>query len=394
MLVVAVGERACRRQTVRLQIMTRRRYVILSAFTVGIMGAAAAQAEVLIGLASPLTGRMAWLGEQHQRPVEMAVAEINAAGGLLGQPIEVVTADDYCNAEQAIAAANKLVAAGVTLVVGHGCSGAAIPASRVYEEAGVVMISHAASNPKLTDQGFRHIFRMVARDTVQGQMAAAYLAEHRADRRIAILHDGEGYGRGLAEVTKAELNQRGVSEVLYEQITPGQPDYSDTLARLRAAGIDVLFYGGYPAEAALLIRQARDRSYDLELIGSDALVTEYFWHVAGPAAVGVRFVSMADPRTNVEAAPIVEKFRAEGYEPEGFTLYSYAAVQVWAQAVEKAGTFDSDAVAEGLHSLEFDTVLGRIGFDDKGDVYGYEPFAWYVWQDGDYAPLEPDSASK
>ena len=119
------------------------------------------------------------------------------------------------------------------------------------------------------------------------------------------------------------------------------------------------------------------------------MVTEYFWHVAGPAAVGVRFVSMADPRTNTAAASVVEKFRDDGYEPEGFTLYSYAAVEVWAQAVEQAGTFAPDAVAEVLHSDEFDTVLGRIGFDDKGDVYGYEPFTWYVWQEGNYAPVDP-----
>jgi branched-chain amino acid transport system substrate-binding protein len=176
-------------------------------------------------------------------------------------------------------------------------------------------------------------------------------------------------------------------EAIYEQITPGQADYSDTLTKLEAAGIDVLFYGGYQPEAALLIRQARDRGYDLELVGSDALVTEYFWHVAGPAAVGVRFVSMADARTNEAAAPVVEKFRADGYEPEGITLYSYATVQAWAQAVEKAGTFEPKAVAEALHGHQFDTVLGRIGFDDKGDVYGYEPFTWYVWTNGDYEPI-------
>ena len=116
------------------------------------------------------------------------------------------------------------------------------------------------------------------------------------------------------------------------------------------------------------------------------MVTEYFWHVAGPAAVGVRFVSMADPRTNAEAAPTVAKFRADGYEPEGFTLYSYAAVEVWAQAVEKAGTVEAKAVAEALRTQKFETVLGTVGFDDNGDVYGYEPFTWYIWQEGDYAP--------
>jgi branched-chain amino acid transport system substrate-binding protein len=346
----------------------------------------AAHAEILIGSAAPITGKMAWFGEQHQRALEMAVAELNQRGGLLGQTVEFVVADDFCDAEQAVAAANKLIAYGVAVVIGHNCSGAAIPASKVYADAGVVMITGTATNPIITDQGFDQTFRMVARDTLQGEMAAAYLAEHRADQKIAILHDGEGYGQGLAEATSAELNRRGVTQAIYDRITPGQADYSETLAKLEAAGIDVLFYGGYQPEAALLIRQARDRGSDLELIGSDALVTEYFWHVAGPAAVGVRFVSMADPRTNANAAPIVAKFRADGFEPEGFTLYSYAAVEVWAQAVENAGTVEAKAVAEALHRHEFDTVLGRIGFDEKGDVYGYEPFIWYVWQEGDYAP--------
>jgi branched-chain amino acid transport system substrate-binding protein len=352
------------------------------------LGACSAHAEILIGSAAPLTGQMSWHGEQHQRGVELVVSELNESGGVLGEMVEVVTVDDYCDGEQALATAKKLVADGVVAVVGHSCSGAAIPASAVYEKAGIVMISNTATNPKLTDQGFRHIFRMVARDTLQGEMAAAYLAERWADGRIAILHDGHAYGRGLAEETRRQLEARGVELTIFEQITPGQSDYAEVLTSLKAAGIDVLFYGGYQPEAALLIRQARDRGYDLQLVGSDALFTEYFWLAAGPAAVGVRFVSMADPRRNEAAAHVVEKFRAQGYEPEGLTLYSYATVQTWAQAVEKAGTFESDAVAEVLHSHEFDTVLGRVGFDDKGDVYGYEPFTWYVWQEGDYAPLE------
>jgi branched-chain amino acid transport system substrate-binding protein len=289
------------------------------------LGSLSVQAEVLIGSAAPLTGQLAWHGEQHERGIQMAVSEINAAGGLLGETVETVAVDDYCDPQQAIAAANKLIADGVDVVIGHNCSGAAIPAAKVYADAGVPMITGTATNPMITDQGFPQTFRMVARDTLQAEMAAAYLAEHRADRRIAILHDGQAYGQGLAEVTKAELNRRGVTEAIYDQITPGGADYLDTLAELEAAGIDVLFYGGYQREAGLLIRQARDHGYDLQMIGSDSLLTEDFWHVAGPAGAGVRFVS----------------------------------------------------------------VLGRIGFDAKGDVYGYEPFVWYAWQNGDYAPVDP-----
>jgi branched-chain amino acid transport system substrate-binding protein len=233
------------------------------------------------------------------------------------------------------------------------------------------------------------VFRVVKRDSEQARLAGAYLAERWADAKIAILHDGTVYGQGLAEATKGQLNRHGVTETRFDQIAPGQPEYTETLSALEGAGIKVLFYGGATAEAALIARQAHERGYDLQLVGSDNLNTEYFLRVAGPAAEGVRFVAVADARTNEAAAPVVAKFRAEGYEPEGYTLYAYAAVEVWAQAGEKAGTVEPKAVAAALHDYQFDTVLGRIGFDDKGDVYGYESFVWYVWQNGKYAPVDP-----
>jgi branched-chain amino acid transport system substrate-binding protein len=347
-------------------------------------------AEVRIGVATPLTGGMAWFGEQQERGVAMAVAELNQAGGLLGEAIEVVPADDYCDAGQAVAAARKLIAEGVVFVAGHLCSGAAIPASALYEEAGIVMIAPTATNPKLTEQGFSNVFRVVNRDTEQARLAGDYLAEQWADAKIAILHDGTVYGRGLAEETRRELNQRGVKETEFGEIVPGQPEYTETVAALEAAGVEVLFYGGYTAEAALIARHAHDRDYDLQLLGSDNLNSQYFLQVAGPGAEGVRFVSMDDPRLHQAAAPVVSRFRAEGYEPEGLTLYGYAVVQVWAQAVAKAGTFDAAAVVEALRHNEFDTILGRLGFDDKGDVTGVQSFTWYVWSESGYQPVESE----
>jgi branched-chain amino acid transport system substrate-binding protein len=346
-------------------------------------------AEILIGVPMPLTGGMAWIGEQGERGTALAVANLNAAGGVLGEPVRAVVVDDFCEGEQAVAAAKKLVAEGVAMVAGHLCSGASIPASKVYAEAGILMISPTSTNPTLTEQGFANVFRVCGRDTLQGTLAADYLAEHWRDQDIAIVHDGQAYGKGVAEAARQRLHEHGVSEVVFEAIEPGQADYSELVEKLQAMGTDALYFGGYTAEAGLIIRQARSRGYDLQMIGSDALITEYFWHVAGPAAVGVRFVSMADPRANGKASAIVEQFRAEGHEPEGQTLYSYATVQVWAQAAEKAGTVEPTAVAAALRTHEFDTVLGTIGFDEKGDVHGYEPFVWYVWQEGNYAPLDP-----
>jgi branched-chain amino acid transport system substrate-binding protein len=349
-----------------------------------------AHAEVRIGAATPLTGPNSWTGEQHERGVAMAVAELNEAGGLLGEPIELIVADDYCEGEQAVAAARKLIAEGVVFVAGHLCSGASIPASALYQEAGIVMISPSSTNPKLTEQGFSNVFRVAGRDSEQARLAGDYLAERWADAKIAILHDGTVYGQGLAEATKGQLNQRGVKETQFDEIVPGQPEYTETVAALEAAGIKVLFYGGHPAEAALIARQVHQRGYDLQLVGSDNLNSEYFLRVAGQAAEGVRFVSQADARTREAAAPVVVKFRAEGYEPEGWTLYAYAVIQVWAEAVKKADSFDDQAVVDALRDNEFDTVLGRLGFDDKGDVTGVDSFIWYVWSDTAYHPVEGD----
>ena len=211
-----------------------------------------AHAEVRIGAAGPLTGTMAWFGEQHERGVGMAVAELNEAGGLLGQSIQVVAVDDYCDGEQGVAAARKLIAADVAFVAGHLCSGAAIPASELYHEAGVIMISGSATNPKLTEQGLWNVFRVVNRDSEQARLAGDYLAEQWADAKIAIVHDGTVYGQDLAEETRRQLNQRGIREAVFAQIIPGQPDYSETISQLEAAGVAVLFYGGYTAEAALI----------------------------------------------------------------------------------------------------------------------------------------------
>jgi branched-chain amino acid transport system substrate-binding protein len=363
------------------------------AHLIAVLGAAfgtapLAHAEILIGASGPITGSMAWFGEQMQHGMAMKVAELNSAGGVLGQQVELLIVDDYCDPEQALAAAEKLVEARVAAVIGHLCSGASIPASAVYAEAGILMISPYSSNPTLTEQGFTNVFRVCGRDTIQARLVSDYLVDRWGDQDIAIVHDGQAYGRGIAEEALRRLAEQGITGVLFEAIEPGQPDYSGLIDKLQAAGIDALYFGGYTAEAGLIIRQARSRGYDLEIVGSDALISEYFWHVAGPAAVGVRFVSYADPRTNEGAGALVERFRADGYEPEGLTLYSYAGVEVWAQAVEKAGTVEPEAVAAALRTHQFDTVLGTIGFDEKGDVYGFEPFVWYVWQEGNYAPVD------
>ena len=268
------------------------------------------------------------------------------------------------------------------------CSGAAIPASEIYEEAGVLLIT-VSTNPKLTDQGFRTVFRVLGRDTQQGIMATDYMAERWGAQQIAIVHDGGAYGKGVAEAARQRLHERGVNEVIFQAIEPGKADYFDLIERLQAKGVDALYFGGYSAEAGLIIRQARSRGFDVRMIGPDTISGEYFLRVAGEASEGMLFPTWPDLRNKPEAAPLVAKFRAKNYEPEGITFPTYIAVQVWAAAVEKAGTLELDPVIKTLRTNQFDTLLGRIGFDAKGDVTGYEPFVWYVWKGGHYEPLGP-----
>ena len=365
-----------------------RRLITLAVAMFAVALGGPARADVLIGMAAPMTGKNAWFGEQMERGAAQAVADLNAAGGVLGQQLELITVDDYCDPEQAVAAAQKLVSEGVIFVAGHFCSHAAIPASAIYEAGGVLLISPASINPMLTELGRANVFRVVPRDDADAIVAGNYLADHWSDQKIAILHDNTVFGKGSAEGTKKQLNGRGVTEAIYETYVPGESDYGPEIARLQAADIAVVFIGGYHTEVALMARAARARGYPVQFVVGPSLATEEFGLIAGRAAEGALFTFLADARRNPEATPVVERFRASGFEPEGYTLYTYTAVQVWAQAAEKAASLELPAMIASLREHRFDTVLGPIDFDEKGDVTTQIP-VWHVWRGGTYVPLGP-----
>jgi branched-chain amino acid transport system substrate-binding protein len=353
-----------------------------------------ARADVLIGMAGPMTGKDAWFGEQMERGAEQAVADINAKGGVLGQQVRLIAADDFCDPEQAVAAAQKLVSDGVVFVVGHYCSHSSIPASEVYEAAGILQISPASTNPLLTELGRANVFRVVNRDDANGVVVGNYLADHWPDKKIAILHDNTTYGKGVADEVKKNLHRRGLTEAVYQAYVPGKADYGAEIAELQVADIAVLFIGGYHTEIALMARQARDRGYLVQLVAGNSMGTEEFRLIAGPAAEGTLFTDPADPRSRAEAAPVVNRFRASGFEPEGYTLYAYGAVEVWAEAAEKAGSLELQAMIASLRKHQFDTVLGPIDFDEKGDLTVQSPVL-YVWHaDGTYVPLASNLANQ
>jgi branched-chain amino acid transport system substrate-binding protein len=227
-------------------------------------------------------------------------------------------------------------------------------------------------------------------------MVGDYLAKHWADKEIAILDDGTTWGTGVSNGVRRRLGERGVQVAVDETFARGEPEYSELVSKMLAAGVDVFFVGGLHGETGLIFREAHDRGYDLELIAASSMATEDFALIAGPELAGTLMIATAgDMRESPQAAEVVARFRAQGYEPLGTTLNAYAAVQVWAQAVTAAGSPEFEAVIDAIHSRRFDTVLGRIGFDEKGDVTGFEPWQWFVWQaDGTYVPLEQSLAKE
>ena len=346
-------------------------------------GATGAAADILIATAGPVTGQYAIFGEQMVRGAEMAIADINAAGGVLGEQLVLEIGDDACEAKQAVAVANQMVNKGVVFMAGHFCSSTSIPASEVYNEEGVLQISPASTNPLLTEQGFDNVFRTCGRDDQQGLVAGAFLSRVFEGQRIAILHDKTAYGKGLADETKKALNAEGIEEALYEAYTAGEKDYSALVSKLKSEEIDVIYLGGYHAEAGLIVRQADSQGLDATLVSGDALVTEEFWSITGDAGAGTLFSFSPDPAKNPEAAEVVARFLEAGYTPEGYTLYTYAAIQAFAQAAEAAGSTDVDALIEQMRNVTFSTVLGDIAFDGNGDVTA-PGYVFYEWKDGGY----------
>ncbi len=256
--------------------------------------------------------------------------------------------------------------------------------SNVYNEEGILQISPASTNPQLTERGLDNVFRVCGRDDQQGTIAGNYLADTFSGKKIAVVHDKQAYSKGLADATKAQLNKRGVEESMYETITAAEKDYTAFVTKLKQAKIDVLYYGGYHTEAGLIVRQMRDQGLGTLLISGDALVTDEYWAISGPAGEGTLMTFGPDPRKMATAKTVVDDFKKAGYNPEGYTLYTYAAIQAWAQAVTKAGSTDLDKVTKALRGNTFKTVLGDLTFDAKGDIK-QPAYVWYVWSDGKYA---------
>ena len=374
----------------------------------------AADKEIVIGVAGPHTGANAPFGEQLWKGAELAVQQINAAGGVNGKKLRALKADDACVPAQAKSVANKLVNSdNVNAVVGHFCSSSTIPAAAVYRDASVLMITPASTNPKVTEDDsvkaqncatvsdakkkaacelsqFSNIMRMCGRDDQQGVEAAEFIVKKLKAKRVAVIHDKDTYGQGIADAMKGHLKELGLDAVLYEGLTRGEKDFNALVTKIKAAHADTVYFGGLHSEGGPLIKQIREQGLKVNFVSGDGIVSTDFVSAAGGEkyAAGVYMTFGADPRKFAEGKKVVDAFRAQKYEPEGYTLYSYAAVQAIAAAIKGSGEErDGHKLSQWLVANGADTVMGKAQWTPKGDLQksGYVIYQWD--QKGSYAEV-------
>ena len=350
-------------------------------------------ADFKLAVAGPLTGPNAAFGAQLQQGAQQAVDDLNAKGGILGNKITIETGDDVSDPKQGVSVANKFVGDGVKYVVGHFNSGVTIPASDVYLENGMLMITPAATNPTLTEKGKWDVFRTCGRDDQQGVVAAKYIEDHFKGKKIAILHDKTTYGKGLADATMSSLAKAGIKPAIYEGVNAGEKDYSAVVSKVKAAGADIVYWGGLHPEGGLIRRQMTDQGIKAPMMSGDGITDNEFASIAGPGAEGTLMTFGPDPRKNPNAAAAVKEFAAKNFDPQAYTLYSYAAVQVMAEAAEQAKSIDPKKMAEVMHSgAKFHTVIGDLSYDKKGDLQqaGYVMYTWKKQPNGQITYVEND----
>ncbi len=345
--------------------------------------AGAANAQLKIGVAGPITGPNASFGAQLKNGAEQAAADINAKGGINGQKIQIMVADDVSDPKQGVSVANKFVGEGVKFVVGHFNSGVTIPASDVYQENGVLVITPSATNPQLTERGMWNVFRTCGRDDQQGAVAGKYIADHFKGKKIAVVHDKTTYGKGVADETRKAMAKQGIKEVLYEGINTGEKDFSALVSKIKAANADLVYWGGLHTEGGLILRQMRGQGVKAVMMGADGIADSEFAAIAGPgAAEGTLMTFGPDPKKRPEAAAVLKSFEARKFDPQAYTLYSYAALQVIADAAAQSKSLEPKKVAETIKGGKpFKTVIGNLAYDKKGDLTRLDYVMW-TWKKG------------
>ncbi|MAC47539.1 MAG: leucine ABC transporter subunit substrate-binding protein LivK [Oceanospirillum sp.] len=348
-----------------------------------LMGATVAQADIKIALAGPVSGPVAQYGDMQFIGAEMAIEQINKAGGVNGEKLVGVKYDDACDPKQAVAVANKIVNDGIKFVVGHLCSSSTQPASDIYEDEGIVMVTAASTNPDITLQGYQMIFRTIGLDSLQGPVAGRFIAENVKPNRIAVIHDKQQYGEGIATAVKSTVEKAGYDVVMFEGITAGDKDFSALVAKLKKNNVDFVYYGGYHPELGLILRQSKELGLKAQFMGPEGVGNKDISSIAGAASEGLLVTLPPSFEKDPKNASLVQAFKNKNQDPTGpFVMPAYSAVQVMADSMKATGSTDSEEVAAYMHKTAFSTPIGNVKFDEKGDLTSFN-FVVYNWhQDG------------
>lgn len=338
-----------------------------------------AQAETIkIALAGPTTGPVTQYGTMQNIGAKMAIAQLNAAGGLNGKQMEAVIYDDACEPKQAVTVANQIVNDGVRFVIGHLCSSSTIPAAKIYDEEGIIMITAASTSPELSQKGYQTIFRTIGRDDQTAPIAAKYIIETAKPKKVAILHDKQQYGQGLAENVRADLEKANYPVAFYEGVNKGQADFSALITKMKNEGIDFVYWGGYHPEFGKIVRQGHDQGFTPQYLGSDGIANDDVFAIAGDAAKDILVTIPTDFSSKAENADLVKAFKDKNEDPTGpFVMPAYSAVKVIVDTANALKTDDSEKIAEALRSGKaYQTPIGEISFQENGDLKAF-PFNIY-----------------
>ncbi|WP_026035540.1 branched-chain amino acid ABC transporter substrate-binding protein [Cupriavidus sp. BIS7] len=349
--------------------------------TAGLAAFTSANAETIkIAIAGPMSGSVAQYGDMVKAGALTAIEQINASGGANGNKFEAVMMDDACEPKQAVAVANKIVSQGIHYVIGHVCSGSTIPASDIYENEGIVMVTPSATAPQLTETKKRNfIFRTIGRDDQQGPAAAQYIISKVKPKKVAVLHDKQSYGQGIASSVKKDLEAAKIPVAVFEGINAGDSDYSAIITKLKSQGVDFVYFGGYHPEMGLLLRQAREQGVKATFMGPEGVGNKDVTAIAGPASDGMLVTLPADFSADPANAALVKAFADKKRDPNGpFQMPAYAAVKIIGDAIAGAKSTDPTKVAAYMHKNAFNTPIGKVEYDAKGDLKSFK-FVVYTW---------------
>ncbi|MET7746160.1 branched-chain amino acid ABC transporter substrate-binding protein [Streptomyces sp. NPDC005385] len=337
---------------------------------------------IKIAIAGPKTGPVTQYGDMQFIGVKQAIKDINATGGVNGKMLEAKEYDDAADPKQAVAVANKVVNDGVKFAIGHIASSATQPASDIYEDEGVIMITPAATSPEITARGYRLIFRTVGLDSAQGPVAGNYIAHHVKPRNVAVLHDKQQYGEGLATAVKQTLESKGVQVAVFEGLTAGDKDFAQVIQKLKANDVDFVYWGGYHPELGLLLRQAQEKGLKARFMAGDACANDSISQIAQNASEGLLVTIPKSFDQAPENKAIVDAIKADGKDPSSpYVFPAYSAVELIAKGIEVAGSDDTEKVAAAIHAGSFRTSTGTLSYDEKGDLKDFK-FVVHKWHFG------------